>query len=180
MTNFVRKAGRVAAGAVVASSVMVPAIVMLSLSSAGAVSSITSVTFKGTAAKPTITVKGSGFGSAPPAASPAGHPNGQGNCPAFPAKPAKDIKDDGFDYGTDGLWLEDTSGSGWRAGDFVPSTGELDCVGLQIKKWTPTEIVFKPGTAYDNPSLEAGHTYVLATGDSVTVDVLGTSSTTSY
>jgi hypothetical protein len=157
---------------------MAPAAVLLSSSTAGALSSISSITFKGTAAKPTIVVKGSGFGSAP-AASPTGHPNGQANCPAFPAKPAKDVKNDGFDYGTDGLWLEDAT-SGWRAGDYVPSTGELDCVGLQIKKWTPTEITFKPGTAYDNPSLEAGHTYILATGDSVSVDVLGLTATTTY
>jgi hypothetical protein len=179
MGGVLRKAGLVLGGVVVAGGVAVPAGVLAS-SGAGALSpvTITSISFKGTAAKPTITVKGTGFGSTAPAADPSTHPNGQSNCPAFPSKPAKDIKKDGFDYGTDMLWLGDATG-GWRGGDFVPGS-ETDCIGLIITKWSPTEIKFKPGTAYDNPTLENGFTWVLASGDSVTVDVLGTNGTTTY
>lgn len=57
---------------------------------------------------------------------------------------------------------------------------ELDCIGLRITSWTKTRIVFKPGTAYDHPKLESGHRYILATGNSVRMDVLGTTDTITY
>jgi hypothetical protein len=139
---------------------------------------ITSYTITGTAAQPVITVKGSGFGATRPAADPASHPNGQDGCPAFPASPPSYIANDGYDYGSGQLYLWDMT-AGWRGGNFV-SGSELDCIGLRITTWTRTKIVFRPGTAYDRPNLEGGNRYILATGDSVQVDVLGTTKTITY
>jgi hypothetical protein len=167
-----------AAGSVSVAAMMLSAGAFSSVAGAGGPVTITSVTFQGSATKPTITVKGSGFGKTAPTADPSAHPNGQANCPAFPTTPPKDIKHDGYDYGSNMLWLEDAS-RGWRAGDYVPPS-ETDCVGLRITQWSAHQITFKPGTAYDNPTLEAGNTYILASGDSVTIDVLGANSTTTY
>jgi hypothetical protein len=163
-------------GLVLAAGMAVPLSAASATSAQAAGPTITSVTFKGPAAKPTVIIKGSGFGTKP-VADPSSHPNGQAACPAFPTSPAKDIKDDGYDYGTNVLWIEDNT-SGWRAGNYV-SGGEIDCIGLRISSWKATEIKFKLGTAYDNIALE-GHTYILSSGDQVEVDVSGTTSTTTY
>jgi hypothetical protein len=139
---------------------------------------ITSVRITGTAAVPVITVKGSGFGARRPVADPASHPNGQEGCPAFPVSPPSYIANDGFDYGSGRLYLWDPT-AGWRGGNYVPGS-ELDCIGLRVTSWAKTQIVIKPGTAYDHPKLEGGHRYILTKGDSVQVDVLGTTATVSY
>jgi hypothetical protein len=178
MRGFIGKAGRIVVSGAAASGLTISA-AMVFASSAGAHAppTVTSIAVSGTPAKPQIIVKGSGFGATAPAANPSAHPNGQDGCPAFPSSPTGDIKRDGYDYGTNGLWLEDTT-AGWRAGDYVPTT-ETDCIGLRITSWSRTEIKFKPGTAYDNSSLE-GFTWILTSGDSVSVDVLGTTATTTY
>jgi hypothetical protein len=181
MTGSKRRIGRLLGGAVIAGSIAVPlSMTVLPGTGASAISSVKITSFKitGTAAAPVITVKGSGFGATRPAADPASHPNGQDGCPAFPASPPSYIANDGFDYGSARLYLWDTTAA-WRGGDYVPGS-ELDCIGLRITSWTKTQIVFKPGTAYDHPKLEGGHRYILTKGDSVQVDVLGTTDTITY
>ncbi len=164
-------------------SVVVAGIVLLPAAVAQASSpkavTISSIITEGSTAKPLIIVKGSGFGATAPVADPAAHPNGQSACPAFPVSPAKDIKHDGYDYGTDMLWLENSTPreptAGWRAGDYVPSS-EIDCIGIRIVKWSRTELEFKLGTAYDNPTLEGGNQYQLNQGDIIELEVRGVES----
>lgn len=143
------------------------------------------LSIKGTAAKPTLTVIGSGFGASAPAADPSSHPNGVEACPSYPPgkKQAKEIKDDGYDYGSS-FSAQDANNSGassasWRAGVGEGST-ETDCIGLRITKWSNTKVVFKMGTAYDNPSLEGGSSYVFGDGDVVTVNIEGQSFSTCF
>lgn len=181
MTRAERKARRLLGGVLIAAAITAPlTTVAWPSAAADAISSVTihSVTITGTAAAPVITIKGSGFGSTRPSADPASHPNGQDRCPAFPASPPQYIMNDGYDYGPGILYLEDMT-AGWRAGNYIAGV-ELDCIGLRITTWTATKIVFRPGTAYNHPSLEQGFRYVLSTGDTVQVDVSGTTATITY
>jgi hypothetical protein len=181
MTRSKRLISRLFGGVAIAGGIAAAlSVTVLPSAEASSVSSvkITSFTIKGTAAAPEIVVKGSGFGKTAPPADPASHPNGQDGCPAFPANPPKYIANDGYDYGSNMLYLWDTTAA-WRAGDYVAG-GELDCIGLRIVKWTRTEIEFRPGTAYDHPKLENGNTYILAKGDAVQVDVRGTTAKITY
>jgi hypothetical protein len=163
-----------ALSALVAVLVLLPAVVAQAASPK--VVTISSIVTKGSTAKPLIIVKGSGFGTTAPAADPTAHPNGQSACPAFPVTPPKDIKHDGYDYGTDMLWLENSTPreptAGWRAGDYVPGS-EIDCIGIRIVEWSRTEVEFKLGTAYNNPTLEGGNQYLLNQGDFIEIDVRG-------
>jgi hypothetical protein len=163
--------------ALVPGMVLLPALVAQAASPKAAF--ISSIVTKGSTAKPLVIVKGSGFGATAPVANPTTHPNGQSACPAFPVTPAKYIKHDGHDFGTDMLWLENStpneSTAGWRAGDYVPGS-EIDCIGLRIVKWSRTEVEFNLGTAYDHPTLEDGNQYQLNQGDSIEIDVRGVES----
>ncbi len=138
--------------------------------SSAASTSISSVVITGTQAKPVITIKGTGFGSQP-ATNPTYHP------PALthrlcPVKPVAPLAQYGWDYGTR-LYLTDGSQHpGWAAGRYRPALGELDCIGLLISKYTPTEIVFRLGAAYPTTPGTPAH-YALATGDKFTVGVNG-------
>jgi hypothetical protein len=103
------------------------------------------VVFTGTAADPTITVKGSGFGTERP-----GKP--------WIDTPCGSYTDNGKDYGAD-LWFVDT-------GHF--SAGNGGCVGIKVTTWSPNRVVFKFGNAYNT----FDHWYVTA-GDEYTVFLLG-------
>ena len=133
--------------------------------------SISSVVFTGSQAHPVITIHGRGLGSRP-APNPAYHP------PALthrlcPVKPVQPLAQYGWDYGTH-VYLTDVSQHpGWSAGRYRPALGELDCIGLLISKYTPTEIVFRLGAAYPTIPGAPAH-YVLAAGDRFTVGVDGT------
>jgi hypothetical protein len=123
---------------------------------------ITSVAFSGTASAPTITIRGSGFGSLP-SASPSGAPYHYQ--PGCSTQPAIGNKNDGHDYGANGLWML------WgrvQAGSYVSgSSGYLDCIGLVVKNYSASEIVFTLGCQYP-------YYAKLSNGTKVSVEVRGT------
>ena len=138
--------------------------------STAASTSISSVAITGSQAQPVITIRGTGFGSRP-APNPAYHPPALTHrlCPVQPVQPLARY---GWDYGTH-IYLTDASQHpGWSAGRYRPALGELDCIGLLISKYTPTEIVFRLGAAYPTIPGAPAH-YALATGDRFTVSVNG-------
>jgi hypothetical protein len=104
------------------------------------------VTGTGQASSPTVTVNGTHFGSraAIPIQSPACVSNDRSGI-----------------YATQGLAFDDSS-QGWQAGQGG------DCLGLTVKKWTPSQVVFTFGPFY--PQVGA-----LALGDSIHVGVLSAS-----
>jgi len=107
---------------------------------------ITSVSFTGTSAAPTITVSGSGFGHHPPAV----------------AKPSCYLgtPTSGEDYKNQKLSLTDVPG-GWYAGD------QTDCVTIRTVSYTPTKVVFTLGGFYTSSGwvLNQGDTYIMYVGD---------------
>jgi hypothetical protein len=97
---------------------------------------ITSVVFSGPSASPTVTINGSGFGTAP-----RGQPAGCGTT--------------GDDFDTNRLWLHD--GTGWTAGQFG------DCIGLIVASWTNTSVTYTFGSGYSvYGTLSNGDAYNLA------------------
>ena len=114
---------------------------------------ITSVVFTGTTPAPTITVNGRGFGSSPPT----GYPADVTSCGRY--------SNNGDWFGTDGLIFTDV-GKGWDAGRGVP--GDASCIGLIVVSWTPTQVVFQFGDAYDSFS-----DWFINNGDSFTVTLKG-------
>jgi len=125
---------------------------------------ISSVTFTGNQAKPTITIHGQHLTPRPrpnPAYHPVGHP------PLCPPEPTKPLPAYGFDYGTS-LFIEDrTQQPVWSAGRYRPALNELDCVGVIVQKFTPGLVVFRPGAYYAEGHLK------LAPNDTFTVAVNG-------
>jgi hypothetical protein len=87
---------------------------------------ITSVTFTGTAAAPTVTITGHNFGTEP-TGSPAG-------CGAT-----------GDNFGTS-LWFDEITAS-WAAGEGG------DCIALLVNSYSPTRIVYQFGSFYDTNGL---------------------------
>lgn len=88
---------------------------------------IKSVTFTGTPAEPTVTVKGTGLGSAP---------TGEPAPPCFSPTPTGDDYAEGV-----AKFTEETRG--WAAGQ------EGDCIGLIFSTYTEREVVFTFGSGYD-------------------------------
>jgi hypothetical protein len=117
--------------------------------------SITSVTFGGTQASPTITVSGSGFGTESDIGTPNAASDTQNCSPAT-----------GDDYGTNMYIYDSTDPSYFVAGLGPPN---LAAVGVIITTYTDSEIVFTPGSCYD----QNGWTF--APGDAFTMNVLGAS-----
>jgi hypothetical protein len=107
---------------------------------------ITKVTFTGSSTAPVITVTGSGFGTRPTK-----DPNGS------PAKASAGCRKqplagngkDGSDYGPSGLGLGwgTARPSGYNAGAYVADE-YLDCIGVEIRSYTSTKIVFSLGCQY--------------------------------
>jgi hypothetical protein len=96
---------------------------------------ITSVTFSGGPANPTVAVRGTALG-ARPKPSPAHHPAGHSGCPSVAG-------DTGYDYGTS-LYIENVT-RGFAGGRYRPEAGELDCIDLVVTKFTSTEVDFHFG-----------------------------------
>jgi hypothetical protein len=154
---------KVLAGAVLCSLVLVSACSPKSPRvAAPSTPSIASVTFAGTVAAPVVTIRGTGFGNAPPP-SPPYAPEGHAACTMPPQG------NEGLDYGGQ-LSLVDARGT-WGAGRSAPDGSELDCVGLIVTTYTPTEIVFQLGSAYADHS----QLYRLTAGDTFTIGVKGLS-----
>jgi hypothetical protein len=124
---------------------------------------ITSVTFAGTPANPSIDIRGTNLGKLP-APSPAGHPSGQNGCPVVAG-------DNGYDYGTN-FYVVGVS-KGFAAGRHRPSLGETDCIDLVFTKFTSTRVDFHFGPFYTQNYPK----YALNAGDSVQVVVNGASAT---
>jgi hypothetical protein len=124
-----------------------------------AVPDITSVSFGGSVASPTVTVAGVGFGT------------------LADLGPAQSSCGTGSDYAAN-LFLTDTT-QGWSAGEGPPSGS--DCIGLIVDSYTPTDIVFTFGSQYGVELVGAGVAH-LTGGDGYTMNVLGStlSGTDSY
>ena len=125
---------------------------------------ITTVSFTGSVANPTVTVVGSGLGS-PPRPSPSFPPAPpKGAAPPYGCTTAGGV---GYDYGTR-LWLADPAqGRVWSAGRYRPALKELDCVGLVLRSYTATKVVYRLGADY------RVHRYELAEGDPYQISVNG-------
>ena len=118
----------------------------------------------GTPQIPSVVVQGNEFRHKP-APNPTGSPSNQPLCPVV-------IKGNaGLDYGT-GLYLNDNTGN-FAAGRYHPTLNELDCIGLIVTKVTPTEVDFRPGSAYQQFSPK----YQINNGDAVRSRVNGASKT---
>ena len=126
---------------------------------------ITSVAFAGSAANPTITIVGAGFGARPQPAPPYRPRPPQGTASPYGCTTTGNV---GYDYGTQ-LWLSDGApGHIWSAGRYRPKIKELDCVGLLILSYSPTKVVYRLGVDYK------AHGYQLSEGDPYRVSVKGT------
>jgi hypothetical protein len=99
---------------------------------------ITSVTFSGSPANPTVVVRGTNLGKLP-APSPSSHPSGVNGCPVV-------ANDEGYDYGTS-LYIAVPS-QNWAVGRYRPSLNETDCLDLVVTKFTSTEVAFHFGLPY--------------------------------
>jgi hypothetical protein len=98
--------------------------------------SISSVTFSGSNAHPSVTVAGADLGSSPPSGQAAG------------------CSTTGKNFGS-GLNFADTAG-GWGAGQYG------DCVGLVVESWSPGSVTFAFGSGYASYSpLANGNAYTL-------------------
>lgn len=133
---------------------------------------ITAVKVHGAERNPVITVVGQHLGLRPapnPTYHPLGHP------PLCPTRATKPLAAYGLDYGAAGLYVEDRGQTPvWAAGRYRPQVNELDCIGLLVVSFTPTEVVLRLGAAYREPTSDrADRTYHLAEGDLVTVGVNG-------
>ena len=136
--------------------------------SSAADAKITSVSFAGNEINPTITIRGTGFGVRP-TPNPPYHPPAL-NHPLCRARPTLPLTRYGYDYGTE-LFLQDSSQApAWSAGRYRPSLRELDCIGLQVSKYTPTVIVLRLGAAYPLIPGTPG-AYALETGDKYIIGV---------
>jgi hypothetical protein len=113
-------------------------------------------------AVPTITVQGSGFGSAPE----------NGIVPSTLPNCGSGWSGTGLDYGKSTLWLLDASQSfglygAWQDGADL-GTYSGNCEGVVIQKWTSTQIIFGLGSRY--PAIPGTS---LTSGNTVCVQVKG-------
>lgn len=116
---------------------------------------ISSVSIIGAPASPTISVSGTGFGSAPP--------------PTFLAYPGFT----GYDYGQN-LYITDLSTThGFDAGGDA-GYDLRDLIGLVLLTYTDSQVVFQLGSTYTD-YYYPNNIYVLAPGDPFKVVIKGTS-----
>ena len=106
-----------------------------------AASVITSVTFSGSPAKPTVIIAGRGLSI--PLPNPAVSPSNQPLCPKVIHGNA------GLDYGTRFYVVAFADDKlKYAAGRYRPSLGELDCIGIVVLSHTPTKVRLQFGAAY--------------------------------
>jgi hypothetical protein len=157
-----------------AGSVAAVTLAWCSASALAAAPTISSVTFTGSQAHPVVTIIGQGFGHRP-SPKPDYHPPAVSH-PLCAVKPVEAPSRYGYDFGTR-LFLEDSSAQPvWAAGRYRPGLRELDCVGLLVKTYTPTKIVFALGAGYPTIPGAPAH-YALADGDTYVIGVDGAQST---
>jgi hypothetical protein len=124
---------------------------------------LSSVTFGGSPAKPSVVVHGANLGALPKP-DPRGHPSGQNGCPVIAG-------DDGYDYGTN-LYIA-VPAKNWAGGRYRPSLNETDCIDLVVTKFTATEVDFHFGRSY----MSFYPKFSLNDGDTVEVGVNGATKT---
>jgi hypothetical protein len=132
------------------------------------VAAIQSVTFRGNSTDPTVTIKGLNLDPKPPVA-PAGAPQQSFGC-ALASEP-RSLARFGYDYGNSFYLQDESTSPTWSAGRYRPGS-ELDCVGMLVKRFTPSTIVFSLGSAYPTYPGVARH-YRLRSGDRYSVVVNG-------
>jgi Fibronectin type III domain len=120
---------------------------------------IASVAFGGTRATPTITVSGSGFGSADAVLGTANVASQTQSC-----APAT-----GDDYGHN-FYINDGT-AGWVAGLGPPA---LAAVGVSISSYSNSQVVFTPGSCYGRNG------WLFNSGDNYTMNMLGTTHSGTY
>jgi hypothetical protein len=125
---------------------------------------ISSVTFSGGPANPTVVIHGTNLGKRPPA-QPRSHPSGLNGCPNTPG-------DIGYDYGTN-LYIS-LPANNWAGGRSRPNLNELDCIDLVVTKFTPSDVDFRFGPFYTSTYPK----FSLAPGSRVDISVNGTTTTT--
>jgi hypothetical protein len=130
----------------------------------GCQATISSVKFDGSAANPSLVVRGTFCKR--PSPNPSGHPSGLNGCPVVAG-------DEGYDYGTS-LYLADPARN-WSGGRYRPSLGETDCIDLIVTKFTSAEVDFHFGPFY----IQNHPKFSLDTGDSVQIVVNDASTTVS-
>ena len=122
-----------AKGAVVTGAVLAT-ILGTAVAASASQPNITSVSFAGTAgpgvASPTVTITGSGFGTAPKGTS-----DNNTSCGAYSAN--------GKVYGTKLYFLDDAN---FEAG-YSDSSG-ANCIGITVASWSPGKVVLAFGNAY--------------------------------
>lgn len=118
---------------------------------------INSVTFSGTSAAPTVTVTGSGFGTAPAPTSP--------DCAYEEGGPTPS----GSDYSSDALYLQDLTSHSYSPSSPWFAGGPGNCVGLVVSTYQSGKIVFTFNNYYGE---EYG--YVLQADDQISMTVAGT------
>jgi hypothetical protein len=117
------------------------------------VSTPTGATFAGSAASPTITITGTGFGLRPTGG-------------VSPSKIAGcQNHGTGADFTGGALWTVDAGQPNWAAGARTATSG--NCVGDVIKSWSNTKIVFTYGSQYNSNG------WVLHDNDVVVFSVVG-------
>jgi hypothetical protein len=148
--------------------VALAAFATLALASAASAATITSVTLKAKkrpTSSPKVVVVGTGFGARPTAFSAA-----ETSCGAYGKK-------NGSWFGEqaqNNLWFVDhnnVSPFEWSAG-VGTEPGNGNCVGIVLKSWTETEVVFKFGKAYGSFS-----NWTVFKGDEFELAVAGVTAT---
>jgi len=120
--------------------------------------SISSVSFSGyygygSPTIPTLTISGSGFGSA----APAGASDNTTGCGTYTAN--------GEVFGSNLYFIDDNY---FEAG-YSASTG-ADCIGLTVESWSPTQVVLQFGNAYETYAhwyLDNGDGYAISINGSI-------------
>jgi hypothetical protein len=111
------------------------------------------LTFLGSTEDPTVVVSGRGFGAHPPI----GYPASNTQCGYY--------ANNGSWFGENGLWFRDATHS-WIAGQGTSREGS--CIGLVVVSWSPTQVSFRFGNAYNTFDHWAADS-----GDTVAVTVNG-------
>src|SRR5579875_2940464 len=124
---------------------------------AASATTISDVIVSGNLSDPTITIDGSGFGTAP--------------APVLTASPGYT----GSDYGPTALWFDDLGPQGFQAGRSA-TTGH-DTIGLVISSYTDTQIVLTLGSEYSE-FFYPDDIYRINPGDPYYVEVNGVTNLT--
>jgi hypothetical protein len=132
--------------------------------SAASPAKINAVAIDGPATAPTFVIHGRGFGSLPPAV---GSPITSAACRNEHAP-----GDQGGNYGSKLFFIDKTAKfSGGLSGPYEGVANVVDCVGLILKSYTPSRVIFTLGSDYRK------HPYSVRPGDRIMFVVNGAKAT---